>query len=102
MTAKPCADLSKKGAKEPIHTVCAFAARQPLALAQVKVSKESNEIAAIPALPGRMENEGAVITIDAMGCPRTIAQKVRDKTADYEAGARTGAAIPALADFKRP
>ena len=52
-------------------------------MAQVKVSEESNEIAAIPALPDRMEIEGAVITINAMGCPRTIAQKVRDKKADY-------------------
>ena len=73
----------KKGAKEPIHMVSAFAARQRLALAQVKVSEKSNEIVAIPALLDMMEIEGAVITIDAMGCQRAIAKKIQDKKADY-------------------
>ena len=71
----------KKGAKEPIHMVSAFAARQRLA--QVKVNEKSNEIVAIPALLEMMEIEGAVITIDAMGCQRAIARKIRDKKADY-------------------
>ena len=73
----------KKGAKDPIHMVSAFAARQRLALAQVKVSEKSNEIVAIPALLDMMEIEGAVITIDAMGCQRAIAKKIKDKKADY-------------------
>jgi predicted transposase YbfD/YdcC len=73
----------KKGAKEPIHMVSAFAARQRLALAQVKVSEKSNEIIAIPALLDMMEIEGAVVTIDAMGCQRAIAKKITDKKADY-------------------
>jgi len=73
----------KKGAKDPIHMVTAFAARQRLALAQVKVSEKSNEIVAIPALLDMMEIEGAVITIDAMGCQRAIAKKIGDKKADY-------------------
>jgi predicted transposase YbfD/YdcC len=57
--------------------VSAFAARQRLVLGQVKVNEKSNEIVAIPAI------EGAVVTIDAMGCQRTIAQKIIDKKADY-------------------
>ena len=73
----------KKGAKDPIHMVSAFAARQRLALAQVRVSEKSNEIVAIPALLDMMQIEGAVITIDAMGCQRAIAKKIRDKKADY-------------------
>ena len=73
----------KKGAKDPIHMVTAFAARQRLALAQVKVSEKSNEIVAIPALLDMMEIECAVITIDAMGCQRAIAKKIGDKKADY-------------------
>ena len=63
--------------------VSAFAARQRLALAQVRVSEKSNEIVAIPALLDMMQIEGAVITIDAMGCQRAIAKKIRDKKADY-------------------
>ena len=74
---------SRKNAKEPIHMVSAFAARQRLVLAQVAVAEKSNEIVAIPALLDMMAIEGAVVTIDAMGCQRAIAQKIKDKKADY-------------------
>ena len=73
----------KKGSKEPIHMVSAFAARQRLALGQVKVNDKSNEIAAIPALIAMMDIEGAVVTIDAMGCQRAIAKQIGDKNAHY-------------------
>jgi predicted transposase YbfD/YdcC len=73
----------KKGSKEPIHMVSAFAARQRLVLAQVKVNEKSNEIVAIPALLEMLAIEGAVVTIDAMGCQRAIARQIRDKKADY-------------------
>ena len=63
--------------------VSAFAARQRLVLGQVKVSEKSNEIVAIPALLDMMAIEGAVVTIDAMGCQRDIATKIIDKKADY-------------------
>jgi predicted transposase YbfD/YdcC len=73
----------KKGAKAPIHMVSAFAARQRLVLGQVKVAEKSNEIVAIPALLDMMAIQGAIVTIDAMGCQRDIAQKILDKKADY-------------------
>ena len=73
----------KKGAKAPIHMVSAFAARQRLVLGQVKVADKSNEIVAIPALLDMMTIAGAIITIDAMGCQRGIAQKIVDSKADY-------------------
>lgn len=73
----------KKGAKEAIHMVSAFAARQRLVLGQVKVNEKSNEIVAIPALLDMMAIEGAVVTIDAMGCQRGIAEKIIAKKADY-------------------
>jgi predicted transposase YbfD/YdcC len=73
----------KRGSKEPIHMVSAFAARQRLVLGQVAVAQKSNEIVAIPALLDMMAIEGAVVTIDAMGCQRAIAQKIKDKKADY-------------------
>ena len=74
---------SKKGGKAPIHMVSAFAARQRLVLGQVKVADKSNEIVAIPKLLEMMAIEGAIVTIDAMGCQRDIAQKIVDKKADY-------------------
>jgi predicted transposase YbfD/YdcC len=73
----------KRGAKEPIHMVSAFAARQRLVLGQVKVDAKSNEIVAIPALLNLLSIEGAVVTIDAMGCQRDIANKIIAKKADY-------------------
>src|ERR1700674_5828927 len=73
----------KKGAKAPIHMVSAFAARQRLVLGQVKVADKSNEIVAIPKLLDMLAIEGAVVTMDAMGCQREIARKIIDKKADY-------------------
>jgi len=73
----------RKSGKDAIHTVSAFAARQRLVLAQTKVNEKSNEIVAIPALLDMLSIEGAIVTIDAMGCQRNIAQKIIDKKADY-------------------
>src|SRR6266849_2280027 len=72
-----------KGSKEAIHMVSAFAARQRIVLGQVKVSEKSNEIVAIPALLDMMSIEGAVVTIDAMGCQRDLATKIIHKKEDY-------------------
>ena len=52
-------------------------------LGQLKVAEKSNEIIAIPKLLGMLAIEGAIVTIDAMGCQRDIAQKIIDKNADY-------------------
>ena len=74
----------RKGAsRDSIHMVSAFAARQRLVLGQVKVAEKSNEIIAIPKLLDMLAIEGAILTIDAMGCQRDIAQRVIDKKADY-------------------
>jgi len=75
--------FQKRGAKAPIHMVSAFAARQRLVLGQIKVADKSNEIIAIPKLLDMLAIEGAIVTIDAMGCQRDIAQKIVDKKADY-------------------
>jgi predicted transposase YbfD/YdcC len=72
----------KKG-DTPIHIVSAFAARQRLVLGQVKVAEKTNEIVAIPKLLDMLVVEGAIVTIDAMGCQRGIARKIIDKKADY-------------------
>lgn len=72
-----------KGAAAPIHMVSAFAARQRLVLGQVKVADKSNEIVAIPKLLDMLAIEGAIVTIDAVGCQRGIAGKIVGKKADY-------------------
>ncbi len=76
----------KKAGKGAIHMVSAFAAGQRLVLGQVKVAEKSNEIVAIPKLLDMLVIEGAIITIDAMGCQRAIARKIIEKKADYVFG----------------
>jgi predicted transposase YbfD/YdcC len=73
----------KKGASDAIHIVSAFAAEQRLVLGQTKVDEKSNEIVAIPKLLNMLKIEGAIVTIDAMGCQREIAKQIIDKNADY-------------------
>lgn len=73
----------EKGRKAAIHMVSAFAARQRLVLGHVKVTEKSNEIVAIPKLLDMLAINGAIVTIDAMGCQRAIARKIIDKRADY-------------------
>jgi predicted transposase YbfD/YdcC len=69
--------------KNPIHIVSAFAGSSRLVLGQVKVDEKSNEITAIPDLLDQLDVEGDIITIDAMGCQREIAQKIIECKADY-------------------
>src|ERR1700691_434762 len=75
-----------KAGKGAIHMVSAFAASQRLVLGQVKVAEKSNEIVAIPKLLDMLVVEGAIITIDAMGCQRAIAQKIIERKVDYVFG----------------
>lgn len=52
-------------------------------MAQIKVSEKSNEITAIPELLEALFIENHIITIDAMGTQRAIADKIIEKQADY-------------------
>ena len=66
-----------------LHLVSAFSTSLKLILAQEKVSEKSNEIKAIPRLLEILEIKGAIVTIDAVGCQKKIAAKIREKQADY-------------------
>jgi predicted transposase YbfD/YdcC len=66
-----------------LHLVSAWAAENRLVLGEVPVDDKSNEITAIPKLLGILELSGAIVTIDALGCQKEIAAKVREKEADY-------------------
>ncbi|WP_428484992.1 ISAs1 family transposase [Rhodopila sp.] len=67
----------------PLHTVSAWATRQRLVLGQEAVSAKSNEITAIPVLLRRLELAGALVTIDAMGTQKEIAQTIIEGGGDY-------------------
>ncbi|HEY7711871.1 MAG TPA: ISAs1 family transposase [Candidatus Entotheonella sp.] len=66
-----------------IHMVSAWANAHRLVLGQLKVDDKSNEITAIPALLRMLELEGAIVTIDAMGCQKEIAKTITEQGADY-------------------
>jgi predicted transposase YbfD/YdcC len=74
---------TKAKGSEPLHLVSAWASRQRLVLGQEAVAEKSNEIIAIPRLLERLELEGALVTIDAMGCQTKIAAAICSKGADY-------------------
>ena len=63
--------------------VSAWAQQNNLVLGQVKVDDKSNEITAIPKLLSRLDIAGAVITIDAMGCQKKIAEQIVRQGGDY-------------------
>lgn len=66
-----------------IHMVSAWASHNQLVLAQVKVDEKSNEITAIPDLLRTLELAGCLVTLDAMGCQRAIAEQITAQGADY-------------------
>ena len=69
--------------QKPIHMVSAFASNTRLVLGQEKVKEKSNEITAIPLLLNTLFIKGAIVTIDAMGCQKKIAELIRKKEANY-------------------
>ena len=69
--------------KGAIHLVSAWASSNQLVLGQVKVDDKSNEITAIPELLRLLSLKGCIVTIDAMGCQKAIAQAIVEKEADY-------------------
>src|ERR687894_2536805 len=66
----------------PLHLVSAWASGQGLALGQRAVDSKSNEIVAVPELLETLHLEGCIVTLDAMGCQRDIAERIRAKGAD--------------------
>ena len=67
----------------PIHMVSAWATSNRLVLGQVKVDDKSNEITAIPALLKTLDIAGCIVTIDAIGCQKSIARQIIEQSGDY-------------------
>jgi predicted transposase YbfD/YdcC len=74
---------SRRRGHGPLHLVSAWASERGLALGQRAVDGESNEIAAIPELLDTLHLDGCIVTLDAMGCQKGIAARIRAKDADY-------------------
>lgn len=66
-----------------VHMVSAWATQMGLALGQIATQEKSNEITAIPKLLEKLDLKGCTVTLDAMGCQKTIVEKIREKKGDY-------------------
>lgn len=69
--------------EKPSHIVSAWSKEDGFCLGQKAVEEKSNEITAIPELLEKLQIKGQIITIDAMGTQKAIAEKIRSKRADY-------------------
>jgi predicted transposase YbfD/YdcC len=76
----------KDGGKSSVHLVEAWCNELLLCLAVRKVDSKSNEITAIPLILDDLNIEGSVISIDAIGCQKSITQKISEGKADYVIG----------------
>ena len=66
-----------------LHMVSAWSVENELVLGQIRTAAKSNEITAIPLLIAMLDLKGAIVTIDAMGCQKDIAQSIQNAGADY-------------------
>jgi predicted transposase YbfD/YdcC len=80
-TLRNSGDATRDG--KAIHIVSAFAAENGLVLGQLATEEKSNEITAIPKLLEMLDIKGTTITIDAAGCQKDIARKIREGEGEY-------------------
>ena len=90
-----------KNNRSPLHMVSAWASESHLVLGQEATEEKSNEITTIPKLLALLELEGCIVTIDAMGCQRTITKQIIDQGGDYSIGLKgnQGLLHEAVVDF---
>lgn len=74
---------NKSKEQEANHIVSAWCDMDGFCLGQKKVEEKSNEITAIPQLLDTIQVKGCIVTIDAMGTQTEIAEKIKQKRADY-------------------
>lgn len=74
---------STDGNKKAIHIVNAWVDENNFILGQIKTDSKSNEITAIPELLDLLFLENSIVTIDAMGTQKDIAERIIKKKADY-------------------
>jgi predicted transposase YbfD/YdcC len=67
----------------PLFLVSAWSVRRGISLGQLATEEKSNEITAIPELLEQINVTNAVVTIDAAGCQREIAEQVIESGGDY-------------------
>jgi predicted transposase YbfD/YdcC len=66
-----------------LHVVSAWAGQTGLTLGQIAVDAKSNEITAMPQLLQLLDLRQKIVTSDAMGCQKEIAQTIVNQEGDY-------------------
>lgn len=74
---------NKRGEGKPSHVVSAWSKEDGFCLGQKAIEEKSNEITAIPELLEKIQIKGQIVTIDAMGTQKAIAEKIRSKRGEY-------------------
>lgn len=75
--------FNTEDAKSAIHMVSAWSSANGIVLGQEKTSEKSNEITAIPELLNSLAIKGCIVTVDAMGCQKDIAEQIVKQKGDY-------------------
>lgn len=93
--------------KSPLHIVSAWSVANALCLGQFKTGDKSNEITAIPQLIEMLDIKGSIVTIDAMGTQKDIAEKIVKAGADYILAVKGNQQslledVEAMCGFERP
>lgn len=66
-----------------VQVLSAWLSEESISFGQLQVDKKSNEITAIPRLLEALDCQGGIISIDAIGCQKSIVEKIIEKKADY-------------------
>lgn len=80
-TLRRCFENAEK--KSALHLVQAWSVENHLTLAQLESEGKKNEIHTIPKLLSMLEISGCIVSIDAMGCQKDIAQQIVQEGGDY-------------------
>jgi predicted transposase YbfD/YdcC len=75
--------MARSGDQGPMTLVSAWATANHVCLGQVAAESGSNELGALPKLLDLLDLEGAIVTLDALGCQKEIVAQIAEKGGDY-------------------
>jgi predicted transposase YbfD/YdcC len=75
--------MARAGEQGPMTLVSAWATANHVCLGQVAGVVGSNELGALPKLLGLLDLDGAIVTLDALGCQKDIVAQIVEKKGDY-------------------
>jgi predicted transposase YbfD/YdcC len=75
--------MARAGDQGPMTLVSAWATANHVCLGQMAGESGSNELGALPKLLDILNLNGAIVTLDALGCQREIVAQIVEKSGDY-------------------